>query len=120
MIKRLLIIFFLSCSLWNIYANTICQYDANSGEPNFFGMRTFVSIVEEITVDGLQTNVVYEIFPARVDDDLDITISTKNVLTFYRVKANQVKQLLLKNPKYYKELLGYELKLNERKKLIKF
>ncbi|HEY9879872.1 MAG TPA: hypothetical protein V6D29_15565 [Leptolyngbyaceae cyanobacterium] len=73
--------------------------------PNPLGMRAYITITEE---EG-DTTVLFEQFPSPVDEgELPVTIASTRTLTFYKAGAEEVRQLMLQNPVYYSELMGYE------------
>ena len=79
-----------------------CQYDPNIGKPNPLGMRAFITLTES---DG-NTAAIFEQFPSPVGDK--ITIANRREMVFYGRKVNEARQLLLRNPQYYSELVGYQ------------
>ena len=79
-----------------------CSYDPNSGKPNPLGMRAYITVE---TKEG-NTVFVYEQFPSIVAEK--ITISNRRELVFYGINIKKARQILLKNPKYYSELVGYQ------------
>lgn len=85
---------------------TQCEYDPNSGRPNPLGMRAYVTLTEE---DG-NTHIVFEQFPSNLnlDPDTPATIASSRTLTFYNTDIDQARQIMLDNPAYYAELMGYE------------
>jgi hypothetical protein len=81
-----------------------CQFDPDLGEPNPLGMRSYISITEE---DG-DTTFLFEQFPSPVGDDpVPVTIASNRMLTFYGTDIDEARQLMLNNPNYYSELVGY-------------
>ena len=52
------------------------------------------------------TVFVYEQFPSIVAEK--ITISNRRELVFYGINIKKARQILLQNPQYYSELIGYE------------
>lgn len=81
-----------------------CAYNPDSGQPNPLGMRAFITAVEQ---DG-DTTFRLEQFPTPVGGQQPgVTIASRRELTFYNLNLEQARQLLLQNPNYYLELLGY-------------
>ncbi len=83
-------------------AGQTCRYNPKSAKPNPLGMRAFVSLSEK---DG-DTTVTYEQFPSNVGGTVPATIASKRMLFFPKMTIAQARQLLLKDPKYYNELLA--------------
>ncbi len=83
-------------------AEKFCSYDPKIGKPNPLGMRTYITVE---TREG-NTIFIYEQFPSIVAEK--ITISHRRELVFYGINIKKARQILLKNPKYYFELVGYE------------
>jgi hypothetical protein len=82
-----------------------CSYDVNSGVPNPLGMRAYVTIAE----DQGDTTVVFEQFPSPVGEgQVPTTIASSRTLTFYGMKIDRVRALMLEDSRYYTELMGYE------------
>jgi hypothetical protein len=83
-----------------------CAYNSDSGKPNPLGMRAFVTVVE---VSG-DTTFTFEQFPSNlgISDSPAATISQQRRLTLYKTDISKARALLLKNPRYYEELLGYK------------
>jgi hypothetical protein len=81
----------------------ICQYDPDLGVPNPLGMRTYITITEE---DG-NTTFLFEQFPSNLGLDIPATIASSRQLTMYGVDADQARQIMLQEPAYYSELVGY-------------
>jgi hypothetical protein len=79
-----------------------CRYNPKSNKPNPLGMRAFVSLTEQ---NG-DTTVTYEQFPSNVGGTVPATIASKRMLFFPKMAIAQVRQLLLKDPQYYNELLA--------------
>jgi hypothetical protein len=81
-----------------------CQFDPDLGQPNPLGMRAFVTITEE---DG-NTAFLFEQFPSNAGDgEVPVTIASNRILTFYETGLDDARQLMLQNPSYYSELVGY-------------
>lgn len=83
-------------------AETTCNYDPTLGKPNPLGMSS------QITITAEKGNAIftYEQFAAPVADK--ITISQQKKLVFYDTTIAEARQILLKNPRYYSELVGKE------------
>lgn len=82
-----------------------CAYDPDSGQPNPLGMRAFITATEQ---DG-NTTFRFEQFPSPVGGERPgVTLASRRELTFYNINVEEARQLLLKNPQYYTELVGYE------------
>ena len=82
-----------------------CSYDPNSGVPNPLGMRAYVTLTEEKE----ETTVLFEQFPSPVGGgQVPVTIASSRRLTFYGMKVDRVRALMLQDPHYYTELVGYE------------
>ncbi|MGB7313901.1 MAG: hypothetical protein WA939_13290 [Nodosilinea sp.] len=81
-----------------------CQFNPDLGLPNPLGMRAFVTITEE---DG-NTAFLFEQFPSNAGDgEVPVTIASNRILTFYETGLDEARQLMLQNPSYYSELVGY-------------
>jgi hypothetical protein len=85
----------------------LCTFNPALGKPNPLGMRAFVTAAEMINGD---TTFKYEQFPAPVpgSGNPPMTLAQQRELTFYKTKIDAARQLLLDNPKYYQELLGFQ------------
>lgn len=81
----------------------VCSYDPSAGAPNPLGMRTFITLTE---ANGA-TEVVYEQFGSPVPGPVEAIFTTERSLTFPNRAIDQVRQLLLNNPTYYRELVGF-------------
>jgi hypothetical protein len=85
-----------------------CAYDTNSGKPNPLGLRAFITALE---VNG-DTTFTFEQFPSNISSgeaiSVPATIAQQRRLTFYRLAMQPARELMLKNPRYYEELLGYK------------
>ena len=90
----------LSCSASN--PGITCQFDPESGKPNPLGMRAYITITEK---EG-NTYVVFEQFPSNVADK--ITIANKREMILSETPLDTARVILLQNPDYYSELVGYE------------
>ncbi len=93
----------LCASLAQAVPSVTCAYDPNSGKLNPLGMRAFVQVEES---DG-NTTFRYEQFPSIVGSQPQATIAQRRELTLYKTNLTAARQLLLKDPKYYQELVGY-------------
>lgn len=81
-----------------------CQFDPTLGMPNPMGMRAYITITE----GNGDTTVEFEQFPSLVGrGEVPATLATKRVMTFYGLGLIATRQLLLDQPQYYSELLGY-------------
>lgn len=81
-----------------------CQFDPDLGLPNPLGMRSYLTIEEDLG----NTNVIFEQFPSPLGDaQVPATIASQRILTFYETGLEEARQLLLQNPDYYSELVGY-------------
>jgi hypothetical protein len=81
---------------------THCYYNPSSGKPNPLGMRASVVLHEK---NGT-TEVVYEQLPSTVGGTIPATIASKRTISFPQTTIAQIRQLMLKDPKYYNELLA--------------
>ncbi|HEY9641434.1 MAG TPA: hypothetical protein V6C57_13185 [Coleofasciculaceae cyanobacterium] len=87
-----------------------CQYNPDSGVPNPLGMRAYITVTEE---KG-DTTFLFEQFPSpvasssRSNSTEQVTIASSRALTFYGVGIDRARTLMLQNPKYYAELVGYD------------
>jgi hypothetical protein len=83
-----------------------CAFNPALGKPNPLGMRAFVTAKETLNGD---TIFKYEQFPAPVPGGTTppMTLAQQRELTLYKTDINAARQLLLDNPKYYEELLGF-------------
>jgi len=82
-----------------------CAYDPESGLPNPLGMRAYITVTE---ADG-NTTFLFEQFPSNVgiDPSVPVTIASSRELTFYETPLDRARTLMLENPDYYSELVGY-------------
>jgi hypothetical protein len=80
-----------------------CAYDPNSGRENPLGMRAFITAIEQ---DG-NTTFRFDQFPSPIGNGAPATIASRRELTFYGVGIEPARTLLLDNPSYYSELVGY-------------
>ncbi|MFM7529204.1 MAG: hypothetical protein ACKO63_12095 [Nodosilinea sp.] len=82
-----------------------CQFDPTLGRPNPLGMRAYITLTET----GGDTIVEFEQFPSLVEGgEVPATLAVKRVMTFYGWGLTATRQLLLDQPRYYSELLGYQ------------
>lgn len=81
----------------------VCNYDPSTGIPNPLGMRTFITLKET----GGSTEVTYEQFGTAVPGPAQAVLTTERSLTFPNRAIDAVRQLLLNNPTYYRELVGF-------------
>ncbi|MEM7797167.1 MAG: hypothetical protein AAF579_22275 [Cyanobacteria bacterium P01_C01_bin.118] len=81
----------------------VCNYDPSTGIPNPLGMRTFITLKET----GGSTEVTYEQFGTAVPGPAQAILTTERSLTFPNRAIDAVRQLLLSNPTYYRELVGF-------------
>ncbi len=83
-----------------------CAFDTGMGKPNPLGMRAYITAVE---ING-DTTFTYEQFPSNVNGEKDVpaTIGQQRRLTFYKTNVTKARDLMLKNPVYYEELVGFK------------
>ncbi len=81
-----------------------CAFDTGMGKPNPLGMRAYITAVE---ING-DTTFTYEQFPSNVSGDVPATIAQERKLTFYKTDVTKARDLMLKNPVYYEELVGFK------------
>lgn len=82
-----------------------CQFDPTLGVPNPLGMRASITITEAAG----DTTLEFEQFPSLVGNgEVPATLAVKRVMTVYGLGLTATRQLLLDQPQYYYELLGYE------------
>jgi hypothetical protein len=81
-----------------------CAFDTGMGKPNPLGMRAYITAVE---ING-DTTFTYEQFPSNVSGDVPATIAQERKLTFYKTPVTKARDLMLKNPVYYEELVGFK------------
>ncbi|NEP63624.1 MAG: hypothetical protein F6K31_43160 [Symploca sp. SIO2G7] len=81
----------------------VCNYDPSTGAPNPLGMRAFITLTE--TEDA--TEAVYEQLGAFVPGPAEAILTTERSLVFPGKSIDQVRQLLLSTPNYYRELVGF-------------
>ncbi|MBW4462442.1 MAG: hypothetical protein KME47_19710 [Nodosilinea sp. WJT8-NPBG4] len=81
-----------------------CQFDPELGLPNPLGMQSYLTITEE---DG-STTFLFEQFPTNLGNgQVQAAIASNRILTFYETGLDDARQLMLQNPSYYSELVGY-------------
>jgi hypothetical protein len=80
----------------------ICRYNSEGNKPNPLGMRAVVSLTQQ----GGDTTVTYSQFPSNVGGTIPATIASERMLFFPKMAIAQVRELLLKDPRYYNELLA--------------
>ncbi len=81
-----------------------CQFDPALGVPNPLGMRSYITIAE----DAGDTTFLFEQFPSNIGNgQVPATIASSRVLTFYGTELDEARQLMLQNPDFYSELVGY-------------
>jgi hypothetical protein len=81
-----------------------CAFDTGMGKPNPLGMRAYITAVE---ING-DTTFTYEQFPSNVSGEVPATIAQQRKLTFYKTNVTKARDLMLKNPVYYEELVGFK------------
>jgi len=85
---------------------TICRYDPDSGLPNVFGMRTFITLTES----GGNTVFLLERFPSFVSNPDNVEqradVSDTRSLTLYDIPIDEARQLMIDQPYYYAALLN--------------
>lgn len=82
----------------------ICSYDPSTGVPNPLGMRTFITLIE---TEGT-TEVIYEQLGSFVPGPVEAILATERSLTFPNQSIDRVRQLLMTNGAYYRELVGFD------------
>jgi hypothetical protein len=81
-----------------------CQFDPELGLPNPLGMRAYITVSEE---DG-NTSFLFEQFPSNLNSpDVAATVASSRTVTFYETGLDEARQLMLENPEFYAELVGY-------------
>ena len=83
-------------------AATTCAHDPQSGKPNPFGMRAFVTVEQQ---DG-NTVFVYEQLPENLTSPAPATLAIRRELVFYETPIEQARALMREDPSYYQELTG--------------
>lgn len=85
----------------------VCAFDPTRGLPNPLGMRAYITITE---AEG-NTTFLFEQFPVVVshDDQVEVeaTLALTRQLVFYGTALEQARQIMLRHPGYYAELVGY-------------
>ncbi|MBE9068902.1 hypothetical protein IQ260_19855 [Leptolyngbya cf. ectocarpi LEGE 11479] len=81
----------------------VCRYDPTTGIPNPLGMRTFITLTE---ADG-STGVAYEQLGSFVPGPVETILTAERTLIFPNMAIDRVRQLLLTNATYYRELVGF-------------
>ena len=82
----------------------VCRYDPSTGVPNPLGMRTFITLIE---TNGA-TEVTYEQLGAFVPGPVEAVLTSQRSLLFPGQSIDEVRQLLLNNTTYYRELVGFD------------
>ncbi|MEM9267167.1 MAG: hypothetical protein AAGA46_16750 [Cyanobacteria bacterium P01_F01_bin.13] len=82
----------------------VCSYDPTTGVPNPLGMRTFITLTES---DG-STEVTYEQLGSFVPGPVEAVLASERSLLFPNQSIDRVRQLLLTNDTYYRELVGFD------------
>ena len=82
----------------------ICRYDPSTGIPNPLGMRTFITMTE---ANG-STEVAYEQLGTFVPGPVEAVLTTERALIFPDRSIDRVRQLLLTDATYYRELVGFD------------
>jgi hypothetical protein len=82
-----------------------CGFDPNLGKPNPLGMRAFVTLEEQ---DG-NTTVKYVQLPSNlgITPGVAATIAQRRDLVLYKTNMAAARKLLVENPKYFNELIGF-------------
>lgn len=93
--------------LWLVYISSkaiatspTCSYDPSLGI-NPLGMRAYITITQK----NKDTVFTYEQFPRIISKK--VTLAQQRTLTFYDMNITQARQVLVQNPQYYSELVGY-------------
>ncbi|MEM7066323.1 MAG: hypothetical protein AAF572_24540 [Cyanobacteria bacterium P01_B01_bin.77] len=81
----------------------VCRYDPTTGIPNPLGMRTFITLTE---TNG-STEVTYEQLGSFVPGSVEAILTAERALIFPNMPIDRVRQLLLTNATYYRELVGF-------------
>ncbi|MGD1950124.1 MAG: hypothetical protein ACFB14_10815 [Leptolyngbyaceae cyanobacterium] len=82
----------------------VCNYDPSTGAPNPLGMRAFITLKE---ADGT-TEVLYEQLGSRVPGPAEAVLTVERSLLFPNYSIDRVRQLMLTNATYYRELVGFD------------
>jgi len=88
-----------------------CAYDPNSGQPNPFGSRAFITVSQM----GADTTFRFERFPSLVQlaskGDTEkvraVTVENQRTMVFYNTEIEVARELMRINNSYYYELIGY-------------
>lgn len=88
-----------------------CQYNPDSGQPNPFGFRAFISV----TQTGADTVFRYVHFPRPVQLEQQgnlntaraVTVENTRTMVFYNTGLEVARGLMRMNNDYYYELIGY-------------
>lgn len=81
-----------------------CSYDPASGKSNPLGDRAAITINE---ING-DTTFTYQEIPSRSDRGPSVVVvSPKREITLENTSLEAAKQILLENPEYYNDLIGY-------------
>ncbi len=84
----------------------VCAFNPDLGLPNPLGMRAYVTITE---AEG-NTTFLFEQFPAIVTHDrlqVEATLALTRQVVFYKTGLEQARQIMLRHPSYYADLVGY-------------
>lgn len=82
-----------------------CAYDPASGKPNPLGDRAALTIEET----GGNTVFTYQEVPSRVNRGPSVVVvAPKREITLENTSLEAAKQILLNNPAFYNDLIGYE------------
>ena len=91
-------------------ASITCSYDPNSGKPNPFGMRTYIT-AEEKDGDSIFT---YEQFPSHLPPIKtpaktlqSVSLASTRTLIFHSMNMSDARMALRENLDHYAELVGY-------------
>ncbi|MEM8611271.1 MAG: hypothetical protein AAGF93_04570 [Cyanobacteria bacterium P01_H01_bin.105] len=82
----------------------ICRYDPSTGAPNPLGMRTFITLTE---TDGT-TEAAYQQLGSFVPGPVEAIFTSERALIFPNQPIDKVRQLLLSDNTYYRELVGFD------------
>ncbi|NJN32590.1 MAG: hypothetical protein HC824_20865 [Synechococcales cyanobacterium RM1_1_8] len=81
-----------------------CAYDPASGKPNPLGDRAAITISE---ING-STTFTYQEIPTRSDRGPSVVVvAPKREITLENTGLEAARQILLENPAYYNDLIGY-------------
>ncbi len=81
-----------------------CSYDPSTGGANPLGMRTFITLTE---TEGT-TEVLYEQLGSFVPGPVEAVLTSERSLVFPNQSIDRVRQLLLTDDTYYRELVGFD------------